>query len=600
MKVFNCLFRLIRTPFCGPAILAVLLAACETTQPTERSLPSIAVTSPGKVDEPTPVASTDTRMLDLEAVGAVRAKSLAEGLVAGHILRDTLVVRGLDPITVAMIDADLAWYAGDLEKSERQTPLPAAEDLAGQWFVLETLSTRAAIKNQWLQAARLAHQQLMLTLRADQSALTLPETSLTGSETVGGNRIWSLLMRLDTAQLARAIDRAEGNDWRGWLTLVQAYHGGRDATHNWLATHPNHSATQPLPAQLDRWLDSAPPRAIAVMVPLSGRLEAAGNAVLEGIMEGLYQQYRESDARPLVFTVDTNAYSNAVAAYRSALGLGADLVMGPLTKTEALSLGSLNSRPTPIIALNRPEALAVGAATHWSAMSLAPEDEARQIARVAFGKGQRRAMIIRPDTDWGRRMESAVSQVWLRLGGAVVQSLALQPEASESEQVGTVLGAADSENRITAFEAAFDAPVEARPRRRQDFDAVFLLASDPDEARRLRPLLIYHYSSDTPVYATSAIYDGQRKGGNQDLNGLVFLETPAVLNAAIVDRYTRLNALGFDAVTMVDHWRQGEAVSVPLYKGRTGLVRRLANGEVERELNPVEFDGGRLTEIQLP
>ena len=72
------------------------------------------------------------------------------------------------------------------------------------------------------------------------------------------------------------------------------------------------------------------------------------------------------------------------------------------------------------------------------------------------------------------------------------------------------------------------------------------------------------------------------------------------LDAAKVDRYTRLNALGFDAVTMVDHWRQGEAVSVPLYKGRTGLVRRLANGEVERELNPVEFDSGRLREIQLP
>ena len=84
------------------------------------------------------------------------------------------------------------------------------------------------------------------------------------------------------------------------------------------------------------------------------------------------------------------------------------------------------------------------------------------------------------------------------------------------------------------------------------------------------------------------------------LHFLVFLETPAVLDATQVDRYTRLNALGYDAVTMLDHWQQAQTVSAPLFKGRTGLIRRLPNGEVERELNPVGFDGGRLTKSPLP
>ena len=584
----------------GAVALIFLLPACETTRPTEAALPTIAVSRGNNVMQPLEAQPTSDEAMDLTAIEAVRNRTLEAGLVTGTILRNAFVVKGLDPITTAMIDADLAWYAGNLETAERQIPLPAANDLSGRLFVLETLAARAALQEQWLRAARLTHQHLMLQVRTQTTTRGISSPMVTGAAGSPTEQIWDLLMHLDTAQLARAIEAADGEDWRGWLTLVQAYQQGRNATYNWLAVHPNHSATAVLPAALDRWLESKPPSTVAVMVPLSGRLKAAGNAVLEGVMEGLYQRYRDSRTRPQVFTVDTQSFSNAVAAYRSALGLGADIVLGPLTKSEALSVGSLQQRPTPIIALNRPESLAVRDALNWSAMSLAPEDEARQIARLAFGRGQRRAMVIRPDTEWGRRMEGALAQVWLGLGGLIVSSLPIQAEPSESEQIGELLGATGSESRISAFEKAFEAPIESRPRRRQDFDAVFLLASDPSEARRLRPLLIYHYSGSTPVYSTSAIYDGQSKGGNQDLNELVFLETPAVLDANQVDRYTRLNALGFDAVTMLDHWQQAQAVSAPLFQGRTGLIRRLPNGEVERELNPVGFDGGRLTESPLP
>ena len=69
--------------------------------------------------------------------------------------------------------------------------------------------------------------------------------------------------------------------------------------------------------------------------------------------------------------------------------------------------------------------------------------------------------------------------------------------------------------------------MESRPRRRQDFDGIFLLAPDPDTARRLRPLLVYHYAGDIPVYASSAVVNDQGKTQNRDLNGLIVLEIPA-------------------------------------------------------------------------
>lgn len=232
-------------------------------------------------------------------------------------------------------------------------------------------------------------------------------------------------------------------------------------------------------------------------------------------------------------------------------------------------------------------------------MSLAPEDEARQIARLAFGRGQRRALVIRPDSEWGRRMEVALNQVWRGIGGVTANTLTLDTAAAASEQIGNSAGSVPSERRIEMMEVAFDAPVASRPRRRQDFDVVFLLAADPAEARRLRPLLIYHYSGDVPVYSSSAVYSGHDHGQNQDLNDLILVETPAVLQSFKVDRYTRLQALGFDAVSMVDHWQQAEATEAIVFQGRTGLLKRLPNGEVERELNSVAFDGGKLKALPI-
>ena len=107
-------------------------------------------------------------------------------------------------------------------------------------------------------------------------------------------------------------------------------------------------------------------------------------------------------------------------------------------------------------------------------------------------------------------------------------------------------------------------------------------------------------TGDVPVYATSAINDGVADTRNRDLNGVVFVEAPAMLPPEMTDRLSRLRALGRDAVTLARHWQQTNETAQWVVRGQTGLLRRKQDGSVERELELATFDGARIRLAALP
>ena len=200
------------------------------------------------------------------------------------------------------------------------------------------------------------------------------------------------------------------------------------------------------------------------------------------------------------------------------------------------------------------------------ALSLAPEDEARQIARLAFGQGLRRSITIRPDNDWGRRMEAALQASLARARWHCAYQHRALGRHPPSEQISQALGGLSLRRRIAAVEEAFEAPVAARARRYQDFDCIFLLTQGPGDARSLRPLLVFHYSGDVPVFASSSINSGDQNNSKSRPQWRDFCRNPCCPQRCSTDRFTQLKALGHDAITALDHRQQALSISSPLHR----------------------------------
>ncbi len=238
--------------------------------------------------------------------------------------------------------------------------------------------------------------------------------------------------------------------------------------------------------------------------------------------------------------------------------------------------------------------------------SLSPEDEARQLARLAYGRGARSALVVRPAGDWGVKVEKALADQWRQLGGRLADAAIYSTQESYSESLTDALGLAASRQRARLVRDMLADNVEFTPRRRQDVDAIFLLARSGSQARAIKPLLAFHYAGTLPVYANTGVYSGVPHPGDRDLNGVTLVETPWLLGGNQALRlaldagerdngaYTRLNALGADAHLLQSEFGRLQAGPDALLRGNTGLLTMNPDLQILRESLPATFDGGEL------
>jgi outer membrane PBP1 activator LpoA protein len=345
------------------------------------------------------------------------------------------------------------------------------------------------------------------------------------------------LENVSSSELAIRADNPRGErQLTGWLDLtrvIRAYlvlpEGVAEAMGDWKSRHPYHLLTEQ--QALDTWLRYrqmfAPPRKVAVLLPQSGRLKAAGDAIRDGVVSAYLDNPGGSEI--LFFTTGDNEQS-AISAYFNALDAGAELIIGPLRKESVEAMLNLAGMSTPMLALNDlPLGFVTppGLAGQVSAISLSQDSEAKAIAQHAASSGFANAMVMASEDAWGEKMAFAFESEFLQEDRQIIVAARYMPAQNDhSNNLERMLKIDQSKARKKSLQNTLQMTLEFEPVRRQDIDVIFL-AANSTQARLIRPQLRFHDAGDIPVYATARIFSGQPdQARNQDLNGMRFPATP--------------------------------------------------------------------------
>jgi outer membrane PBP1 activator LpoA protein len=428
---------------------------------------------------------------------------------------------------------------------------------------------------------------------------------------------WEAVSGLSDAELQDLRTAPPPDALSGWMELVELtrlYLQQPDALSevipHWQVRYPGHPASGPFIDELltSMRLAGQAPAQIALLLPLSGPLAGAGTAIRDGVLAAWYDT-SDGIPRPQIRVYDVGTDPLAVlATYQQAVAAGAGFVIGPLRKEAVQVLLLQEQLPVPVLALNRADREDLDNPALYQ-FGLAPEDEAREVARRAWHEGHTRAVVLAPENSWGSRVFAAFSEEWTSQGGELLVEQFYNPEETDHGQaISAALNLDGSKNRHQRLVRQLGQQIEYEPRRRQDIDFIFLLAT-PKQARLIRPQLSFYRASRVPVLSTSHVYTGYPDPNrDHDLNGIVFCDMPWTLEdsgswqhlkqtirehwQANSDRYSRFYALGIDAFRITPYLRQLGSGMFGSYHGVTGNLTLDTRQQIHRTLRWAGFRQG--------
>ncbi|WP_416306186.1 penicillin-binding protein activator [Neptunicella sp. SCSIO 80796] len=504
------------------------------------------------------------------------------------ILRPELIVP-MDISQAKLIEAECLLDMGFVPQSQK-----LANDIIGQYGLQQRLYTlRARLLEQqlhWLDAA-IAWQKV---------ASTNPQAN---------EHIWPLLKKLSLKQLEQASQ--QNNDLQAWLQLAiitrkhsaDAYRMAFELQ-TWQARYPNHPAYQNLPKDLDIALHTVKyqPQSIAVLLPLSGRLQSQGEALKQGILAAYFEH---ENAQPELTFIDSNLMQPQDSV---SIAEQYDFIVGPLEKEKIESLLSTLPADKPVLALNRVANIPPQSQTYFFA--LAPEDEAQQLVEHLLDQGFKKPVLIASGNSSMQRMVSTFSQLWLEKTRFSPNSVTFESSKSMRTGIADLLEVNQSRARISQIERLYAKEVYSFYRNRQDIDAIVIFAN-AEETELLVPIIeasISPFSDMIPVFGSSRSYNQVMSNNSlRDLRNLTFIDMPWMLPQHPWQELKhsfdtlwpnhqgslqRLFAMGYDAYTLIPHLKHMAILPELRVSGLTGQIsldshdvlhQEFALGKVEQE-----------------
>ena len=451
--------------------------------------------------------------------------------------------------------------------------------------------------------------------RVQMDALLTDETQLQ----INHQAIWETLSLLPATTLNQLSMTPLHQIFLGWVELAKVAKRGQidwqhlqDGIIQWRKRYPSHPAVKIFIAELDRkqieLLDR--PTHIAVMLPLSGPYSQIAAAIRDGFMSAYYQ-HPDKNLRPKITFINTANEDGIWNNYKKAVDKGANFIVGPFQKSSVNSLSQSEKLDVPTLTLNYGQEQNSNTDNLFQ-FGLLPEDEARQIAELAFRQGKLNAAVLVPEGQWGERIGIAFQQRFEELGGTVINAQTYIAGKNDFKQpIQNLLNISQSISRNNRLKRLLNTNMKFTPYRRQDVDMIFIAAT-PRDARQLKPQFKFHYAGELPVYATSHAYTGKLdKNADRDIDDLYYCDMPWILNSnnqikqslnlywPEQERHTRLFALGVDAYNLIPFLGRLQAKSYERFSGQTGNIYLDPFKRLHRELLWAQFIRGVPTLIDL-
>ena len=433
------------------------------------------------------------------------------------------------------------------------------------------------------------------------------------------NEIWRLLATAPNEELESWLN-TDNQELKGWIALAQTKRSRYSSIDQlsyslnaWRDNYPNHPATDNLLTSILESFENyfAVPEKIALLLPMTGRYAKISEVIYAGITSAR-ELHSDDQYSPKLELYDTGDNPDDILYfYQRAVDDGADFVIGPLKKESVELLVQQSELPVPVLTLNYTSAHTQTAGNVFQ-FGLLPEDEAIQVAERASLDDHISALIFAPNGEWGERLAGAFRTRFEELSGTVLNTQYYSPDNTDfSVPLKVALQIDQSEERYRKLKSILGQNIEFEPRRRQDVDMVFMVAS-ARTARLIRPQINYYYATDLPVYSTSHVFSGiENVSSDRDINGVLYCDIPwllrpsadseilhEILELESGDSYhllPRFAALGIDAYYLPLKLAELAALPYERYDGLTGKLRIKDGNKIFRELNWAQFVKGRPT-----
>ncbi len=389
----------------------------------------------------------------------------------------------------------------------------------------------------------------------------------------------------------------------------------KDVLDNWLLNNQNSYLSQNLPSPVQQYnrLTQNKSQKIAVLLPLSGRLNNQGQAIKDGILASYYKSLQTAEASfqdkqiELQF-FDTGSLPSLSEDINASTLNGFDTIIGPLLKSHIELLSRLSLPVSKQIFLNYSDDTQTQQDTIRIFYSLSPEEEARQLFELMRSRGVLNPVLIRNDTNLSLRMTNAFEKAWSSYyeNEQTSNSLTIVKFTdNKSMKIGITssLDTLQSQRRIQQLSRLDSDQIYSVTRNRRDIDA-FVVFAQPDELELINPIIESSISlfsdKQLPVFASSHSFDHkQSKNSQRDLRNLVFVDMPFVspdyansnlkeeVNALFNQpstQYLRLFSFGYDSLNLADNVAQLSAFQHTYYKGLSGTLSIAEDKRLSREL----------------